>query len=122
MVGVGRHHLDDVAELVLRPRVGLVDLLGPAPLVVGEEDEYLAGGRMRLHVLGPIHARRLEEIGGEPRVDHHVGLRLETVGRREGPSPNTSGSHLTLPSSSKRATDSVPSESRRMLFARSPST
>ena len=85
MVAVGRRHLDDVAEVVLGPRIGLVDLLRPALGVVGQHDEHLAGGRVRLHVLGPVHRRRLEQVGGQPRIDHDVGLRVEAVGGRERP-------------------------------------
>ena len=98
VVAVGRRHLDDVAELVLRARVGLVDVLRAAALVVGEHDVDLARAGSGLHILGTIHARGLERIGGQSRVDQDLRLRGEAVPGVSGPCPNTRGSHWTLPS------------------------
>ena len=64
-------------------RIGRVDLVGLAALVVGQHDVDAPGDRMRFHVLRPIHRRGAEQVAGAPRVDHHVGLTVKSVGRRQ---------------------------------------
>ena len=54
-----------------------------AARVVGQHHVDLAVDAVRLDVLGPIHLGRAEQVGGEPRLDQHVGLALEAVLRRQ---------------------------------------
>ena len=78
-------------------RIGAVDLLRTALVVVGQHDPHLLACRTRLHVLGAVH--RWRAAGRRRgRVDDDVGLGVESVGGE--PSPNTRSSHVALPSSS----------------------
>ena len=49
--------------------------------VVGQHDIDLAGLRIGLDVLGPVHLGRAEQIGGAAGLDQHVGLAGEAVRR-----------------------------------------
>ena len=78
VVAVGLGQLDDVAPVVARARVGLVDAgvaLGAAVRVVGQRDVHLAGHRVDLDVLGAVHLGRAERVARQARADQHVGLR-----------------------------------------------
>ena len=100
-------------------RVGRVHLRCRAADVVGEHGVDAAVDRVGLHVLRPVHRRRAEQVGGAARLDQHVGLAAKPLAAVSGPWPWTSGSQRIVPSSSKRATNSVPSSSRSRLAARS---
>ena len=49
--------------------------------VVGQHDVDAAGDRVGLDVLGPVHRRGAEQVGGAARLDQHVGLAGEAVRR-----------------------------------------
>src|SRR5690606_29492869 len=63
---------DDVAELVVRPGVGLVDLRRGTPGVVGQRYVDRAGDRVRLDVFGTVHLRRVDGVGGQPGERQHL--------------------------------------------------
>ena len=71
-VVAGLGQLDDVAELVVGARVGLVDLRGGAPRVVGERGIHLAGHRVGLDVLRPVHLGGADQVCGQAGVDEHL--------------------------------------------------
>ena len=81
MIAVGRNHLDDVAEAVARARIGGIDLLRRAPVVVGQADIDLLRTRIGFHVLRPVHPGGAEQIGGATRLDQHVRLAVKPVRR-----------------------------------------
>ena len=85
--------LDDLAVLVVVPRVGLVGR-GPAGAaalgVVGQRHVHPAGGRAGLHVLGPVH------LGGADPVARHTRVHGDLLGRhaldvRDGPAVGVDG-------------------------------
>ena len=78
-VAVRRLDLDDVAERVLGPRVRRVLVARLAAGVVGQHHVDAAVPLVRLDVLGPVHRRRLEEVGGAAGLDQHVALVGEAV-------------------------------------------
>ena len=74
-----RDQLEHLTVLVLGPRVGSVHLVGLALGVVGEVDVDATVHRVRLDVLGPVHGRRADLIGGEAGPDQHVRLAGKAV-------------------------------------------
>ena len=111
--------LDDVAVLVLRPRVGgvgaFIALRGTALRVVRHDHVDLAVDRVALDVLRAVHLGRAEQVTGATGVDKHVGLRGEPVRLRERPFAVDQRQPLAGPVLDERATKSVPSSSRFML-------
>ena len=67
------------------PRVGGVHLLGLAAVVVGQHQLDLAGLRIGLDVLGPVHLRGAQRVAGEPGLDQHLGLIREAFSAVSGP-------------------------------------
>ena len=64
-----------------------VPLRGPALGIVGERQIDLAGLRVGLHVLRPVHRCGPQQVGGAAGFDHHVGLAVEPVFRRQRSGP-----------------------------------
>ena len=87
-----RDQLDDLAVARCGARVDGVDLLRLAPGVVGQHDVDAAVDRVGLDVLGPVHRRGAEQVGGAPGLDQHVRLVLKPFSAVSGPWPKTSGS------------------------------
>ena len=83
VVAAGRHHFDDVTELVVGARVGGVDLVGLAARVVGQDGVDLLALRIDFDVLGPIHLGGAEQVGGAARFDQHVSLTGKAIRGRQ---------------------------------------
>ena len=43
----------------------------------------LVGPRIGLHVLRPVHFGGAQQVAGPTRLDQHIGLAVEAVGRRQ---------------------------------------
>ena len=68
------------AMLVVGARIGLVQTIRLAAGVVGERHVDRAVDRIGLHILGAIHGRRTQQVGGATRFDQDVEDRLDGSG------------------------------------------
>ena len=68
---------------VLRSRIDRIDLVRLSPGIVGQHHIDGASDRVRLHVFGPVHRCRAEQIGGIAGFNQYVRLAVEAVGRRQ---------------------------------------
>ena len=72
VVARARGDLEDLTVLVLRAGVGLVDLTGSALGVVGQGGVDAAVDEVDLDVLGAVHLRRADLVGGQPGEDEDL--------------------------------------------------
>ncbi len=79
--------LDDMAELVIRPRVGGIDLFRLAAGIVGQHHIDLVGLGIGLDILRPVHPGGAQLVRRQPGMDQHGGLIREAILCHQGPLP-----------------------------------
>jgi len=84
MVAIRRRQLKNMAVPIVGTRIGGIDLLGLACRVLGQHHVNLAGLGIGFDVFRPVELGRTQKIGRAPRLDDHIGLAVELVGRVEG--------------------------------------
>jgi hypothetical protein len=78
-----RNEFNDVAIVVLRLRVRRVELVARHLLVPGHDGIDAARHRIGFHILRTVHGCRTQRIGGQARLEQHLGLRGKALVRRE---------------------------------------
>ena len=95
-VGIAVGRSTGRTRIIIGTRVGGIDRSGGTRRIVGERAVHFAGRRIDRSPFGSVHPRRPKRIGGEPRIDQHVGLIRERI-RRIGGGQRAGAEHQREP-------------------------